>query len=439
MFDFLSEKFSSIFSMMTGKTKLTENNLEEAINKVKDALLEADVPYSLIEKFVASIKGEVIGRSIIKTVKPDEQFIKIVHEKLLFFLGSQGEPAFSFQIPSTVMIVGLQGSGKTTTLGKLANYVQNQAKTRGKSRKILLASVDFNRPAAIDQLEIISKQIGVSFYRAKSQNVLKAAQEIVQYSRRNYFELLFLDTAGRLHVDNELLQELHQIDSHIEPKYKILVVDSMTGQESLRVAKAFDRGVSFQYAILTKMDSNTRAGAAFAFRYALKKPILFVGVGEKIEDLEVFYPDRAANRILGMGDILSLVEKTEEKIKKSEQEDLYKSLTSGKMNLQDFADQMSMVNRLGSLSSLMKYMPGMAHAKVSPEDIEKGEKELKKFKAIISSMTQKERFYPRILDVSRKKRVAAGAGVTVEDVAILLRRFEQSQQYVKLFKKFGRF
>jgi len=439
MFDFLSEKFSSIFSRLTGKGYLSESNVQEAIDKVKDALLEADVPYKLVDEFTESIRQEVVGKKVIKSLKPGEQFIKVIHEKLLHFLGDSLDNNFALQIPSMVMVMGLQGSGKTTTIAKLAKFVQKQAEKRGKQRKILLASVDFYRPAAVDQLEVLAKQVGVGFYRASSTDPVYAAKEINNYAKNNRFEIIFLDTAGRLHVDNAMLKELQQIDMSLRPKCKILVLDSMTGQESLNVAKAFNQAVSFNSAILTKMDSDTRSGAAFAFRYSLQKPISFVGIGEKIDDLEPFRPKRVADRMLGMGDIISLVEKAEEKIKKNEQESLYKAFTSGKMNLQDFANQMDMVGRLGSLSRIMKYMPGMSGANVSPEMIQKGEKEVKRFKAIISSMTPKERFYPKVLDGSRKKRIALGAGVKVEDINILLQRFEQSQQYAKLFKKFGRF
>jgi len=439
MFDFLSKKFSGIFSKLTGKGSLSESNIGEALQKVKDALIEADVPYNLVEDFTESIKNEIIGQKVTKSLKPGEQFIKIVHERLLHFLGGAGDANFSFQIPSTVMVMGLQGSGKTTTLGKLATFVQKQAKKRGKQRRILLGSVDFYRPAAVDQLEILAKQVGVGFYRASNADPVRAAKEIALYAKNNGYEILFLDTAGRLHVDNDMLQEIQQIDLSLRPKYKVLVLDSMTGQESLNVAKAFDQTVPFNWGVLSKMDSDTRGGAAFSFRYALKKPIMFVGVGEKSEDLELFRPARVADRILGMGDILSLIEKAEEKIKKDEQDQLYRAFSSGKMNLQDFANQMDMVGRLGSLSKIMKYIPGAAGMNVSPEMIQKGETEVKRFKAIISSMTLKERYCPRIIDGSRKKRIAAGAGVKVEDVNSLLQRFEQSQQYAKLFKRFGRF
>lgn len=442
MFDFLSEKFSNVFARITGRGTLTESNIQESLDKVSDALLEADVPQELVYKFVESIKQEVIGQKVTASLKPGEQFVKIVHQRLLEFLGgteAAGGLEFAFQIPSTVMVMGLQGSGKTTSLAKIAYLVKKQAHKRGKDRRILCASVDFYRPAAIDQLEVLARQVEVAFYRAQSTDPVKAAKEINEYAKKNQFELVLLDTAGRLHVDTTMLKELQDIDQALKPKYKLLVLDSMTGQESLRVAQSFEQAVPFHFAVLTKMDSDTRGGAVFAFRYALNKPILFSGVGEKIDDLEQFRPERMADRILGMGDMLSLIEKANEKIKQEEHDAVMKSLQHGKWTLQDFADQMEMVGRIGSLGTIAKYLPGMGGANISPEMLEKGEAELKKFKAIIGSMTKKERVYPRILDASRKMRVAQGAGVQVADINTLLQRFEQSQQFAKLFKRFGKF
>lgn len=439
MFDFLTNKFSTIFSKITGKGMLTQSEVVDVLANVKDALIEADVPLAIVQTFCDEIQKEVAGQKVLASLKPAEHLIKIVHDRLKSFLGGQDAVPFTFALPSIVMVMGLQGSGKTTSIAKMAYLVNQEAQAKGKSRRILLASVDFYRPAAIDQLEILAKQIpGATFYRAQSTDPVQAAKEIVAYYQKGLFELLFLDTAGRLHVDQALLIELQAIDKQIKPKYKLLVLDAMTGQESLHVAQAFDKAVGFDSAVLTKMDSNTRAGAAFAFRYALKKPIIFVGSGEKIADLERLYPERLAGRILGMGDMASLVDRANEKIKQSEQDAMEKTLAKGSMSLQDFADQMKMMQKLGSLSQIVKYMPGTGNA-LSPEMIQKGEIELKKFSAIIGSMTQKERLLPRILDASRKKRIAQGAGVMVSDINNLLERFEQSQQYVKLLKKFGRF
>jgi signal recognition particle subunit SRP54 len=440
MFDFLTKKFTNIFSKITGKGTLNQSDVDQVLGQVKDALIEADVPLSLVQTFTDDIAKEVVGQKVLASLKPSEHLVKLVHDRLKSFLGGQDAVPFNFQIPSVVMVMGLQGSGKTTSIGKMANLVQSEAQAKGKNRRILLASVDFYRPAAVDQLEILSKQIpNVSFYRATNADPVKAAQEIYAYYQKELFEILFLDTAGRLHVDQPMLVELQSINKALKPKYKILVLDAMTGQESLSVAQTFNESVGFDMAVLTKLDSNTRAGAAFAFRYALKKPIVFVGAGEKLADLERFFPERLAGRILGMGDMATLVEQATQKIKQSEQEAMEKTLLKGHMTLQDFADQMKMVQKMGSLTQIAKYMPGAGSAQISPEMIQKGEAELKKFDAIISSMTLKERVMPKVLDASRKKRVAQGAGVSVADINLLLERFEQSQQYVKLLKKFGRF
>ena len=439
MFDFLSQKISSIFTKLTGQDRLTESNIDEALTKVHDSLLEADVPYNVVEQFMHEIKQEVLGQKLYAALKPAELLMKIVHDKLVYFLGGQAsETGFTFEFPSVVLVIGLQGSGKTTTIAKLAHYVKEQAHKRGKVRRIMVASVDFYRPAAIDQLEILAQKTDVLFYRSAFTQPVAAAQDIYKKMQQEYCDLLFLDTAGRLHVDNQMLEELQALDTKLRPKYKLLVLDAMTGQESLKIAQVFEQKVGFTGAVLTKIDSDTRGGAAFAFRYILKKPILFVGTGEKPQDLEVFRPERLATRIIGMGDIKSLMEKAQEKIKVNDQERLYKSLSEGKMNLQDFAQQIDMVHKLGSLSSLLKYLPGASSLNLSPELIEKGEAEIKKFKAIINSMTPKERIYPKILDASRKNRIARGAGVTIKDINDLLDKLQQSQQLAKMFKKVGK-
>ena len=436
MFDFLSQKFSSIFSGLTGAKSLDEKTIQGALDQVKEALLSADVPYDLVQTFVQQVRDEMVGKKVTASLKPSEQLMKCVNDRLVAFLGGQ-KALFSVQIPSVLMVMGLQGSGKTTTIAKLAYYIKQEAKKRGKERRILVASVDYYRPAALDQLEILAQQAGVSFFRAESNDPVTAAGQIYDHFKANQYELLFLDTAGRLHVDNVMIEELRTIDSNLRPKHKLLVLDAMTGQESLAVARAFEQGVGFQGAVLTKTDSDTRGGAAFSFRYALKKPIVFMGSGEKLDDLELFYPERAASRMLGMGDIKSLIEKAEQKIKAVDQQAVYRSFQDGKMNLQDFAQQMDMVNKLGSLSSIMKYMPGMGNISISSDHMEQGQQEMKRFRAIISSMTQKERVYPRILSDSRKGRIAKGAGVVVAEVNKLLSRFEHMQQYAKLIKKSG--
>lgn len=440
MFDFLSKKFSDIFTRMTGADKLSEKNIDVTLDKVHDALLEADVPFEVVKSFVAQVKQEVIGQKVYASLKPQELLMKIVNDKVVAFLGGQtSQTQFTFDIPSVVMIVGLQGSGKTTTTAKLAHFIKEQANKRGKSRRIMVASVDFYRPAAIHQLEILAQQVDALFYRSTQSDAVLAAQEIYKQAQSQLVDILFLDTAGRLHIDTQMIEELKLIDTRIKPKYKLLVIDSMIGQESLSVAKAFEEKIGITGAILTKMDSDTRGGVAFAFKYELKKPILFIATGEKMQDIELFRPERIANRIIGMGDIASLVEKAQEKIKHHDQEALYKSISQGKMTLIDFFQQIEMVNKLGSLSSIMKYMPNMGSLNITPDMLQKGEVEIKKFKAIISSMTKKEKIMPKILDASRKSRIANGAGVSVADINSLLSRFEQSQQFAKVFSKLGKF
>ncbi|MGC2310627.1 MAG: signal recognition particle receptor subunit alpha [Candidatus Babeliaceae bacterium] len=437
MFDFLSQSFSSIFSKFNRTTRLNEQNTQAIMLQVHDALLQADVPYEIVQQFIAQLKQEIEGQKLVANLKPAEQLIKIVHDKMVEFLGQNTHDAGQFTIPSVFMMIGLQGSGKTTVTAKFAHYLRKIAQAKGKTRRILVASVDFYRPAAIDQLEILAQKAGVDFYRAVATTPQAAAQEIYAYSQKNQYEYLLLDTAGRLHNDDVLMAELRSIDMLIKPRYKLLIVDAMMGQESLVVARSFKEQIDFYGAFLTKVDSDTRGGVAFAFSYALQKPLLFVGNGEKIDDLDIFNPKRMAGRILGMGDIESLLEKAQEKVKQADQDRIAQSMMQGKMTLQDFADQLDMMNKIGSMGQIMKYLPGMDKLKISSDMLEKGESEIKRFKAIINSMTLKERLSPKILNQSRKERIAKGAGVKVGDVALLLEKFEQSLQFVKIFKKTG--
>lgn len=441
MFNFLSQKFSGILGWLSNKGRLTQEMIDKVEKDVKEALLEADVPLSIVDAFLKEIRAEAASKMVDSSINPGQQFIKAVHEKLIIFLGglqgsSQTETQqLTFQIPSVIMVLGLQGSGKTTTIGKLAHMICQQAKQRGKKRHILFGSVDFYRPAAIDQLEILAGQVGVDFYRAKATSPVAASKEIYDKFKDGHYDHLFLDTAGRLHIDNDMMAELVGINQKVAPKYKLLVLDAMTGQESLKVAQAFNQAVGFDAAILTKMDSDARGGAAFAFKYALAKPIAWVGRGEKIDDLEPFIPERMATRILGMGDMKTLLEKASETIDEN-QEQLAKRLLDGSFSLKDFYEQLGLIDKLGSLQKISQYLPG-SHA-MTPEMMEQGQKEVKRFKAIISSMTPKERLYPSILEGSRKKRIAQGAGVTLQDINLLLQRFEQSKQFAKMFKGMGK-
>lgn len=435
MFDFLAKKFSGVLSWLQDRGRLTEKNIDDALQQVHDALLEADVPLKTVTAFLEQVKQDLVGLKIHQALNPGQQVIKAVYDRVLNFLGDKNSLVTpTFAIPSVILIMGLQGSGKTTSLAKIANWTREQAEKRGKKRKILLASVDYYRPAAIEQLRILSQQHGLDFYQAQqSTQPVKAAQEIYDYFKKHSYEFLFLDTAGRLHIDKAMMDELIQINQKLAPKYKFLVLDAMTGQESLQVAQQFDEAIGFDSAVMSKMDSDARGGAAFGFRYLLKKPISFIGSGEKVSDLEPFIPERMASRILGMGDMLTLIEKATSTIDEKHQEDLSKRLMQGTFTLKDFADQISMINQLGSLQTVMRYLP---HTRdISSDEIERGQVTMKQFKVIISSMTNKERLFPNILDASRKKRIARGAGVGIEDVNALLQRFEESKKMALMLKK----
>ena len=419
-------------------TTLKTDTIDIVMAQVTDALLEADVPYAVVSAFKAELQQKLIHAPRDKRLKPVEQIMKAVHDAMLSFMGGTQPYTLTMQYPEIIMVVGLQGSGKTTTIGKLARLFLQEISTKGKKKSILCASVDFYRPAAIDQLEIIAGQAGVLFYRAQATEPLAATQEIVEYAKKHDIQLLLLDTAGRMHIDEPMLQEVQRIAQLAKPRHMLLVLDAMTGQESLVVAKSFDAAVGFEAAVLTKMDSDTRGGAAFAFRYALKKPIVYVATGEKMDALAPFYPNRAVSRMIGQGDLQSFAEKADAVIRQDEQKKAIKNMASGNFTLIDFADQMDMMGRLGSFSSIAKMMPGLGTS-VSEEQLEQGERELKQFRAIINSMTHQERILPDLINDSRVFRIAKGAGVTQKDVRILLERFKQAQQYAKLLKKSGFF
>lgn len=437
MFDVLARSFSSIFKKVTGNDRLTEKNIKHAYQQVTDALLQADVPYDVVQTFMTELQENVIGQKVLSSLKPHEQFIKTVHETLLRFLGgTEINKCYEFIIPIRIVMMGLQGSGKTTTIAKLVHYIRKYQKSKC---SIMVASVDFYRPAAVDQLEQLAQQQDVIFYRAQNTNSIEAAHEIRKIAIERSVDVLIVDTAGRLHVDEVSLHELKNINQIIKPEKRLLVLDAMTGQESLAVAQAFEQAVGIDAAIFTKLDSDTHGGAAFAFRYVIKKSILFIGSGEKAEDLEQFRPERIAERMLGMGDLLTLAERAQEKIEKSEQDRIESAMRKGTLNLEDLLVQLSMMSRLGSLSSIARFIPGANTVNINKDQISGVEQDLKKFKAIIQSMTPKERCKPGILDNSRKKRIAQGAGVQLADITMLLNWFEQFQQFVRLFKKFGQF
>lgn len=439
MFDFLSRSFSSFFSKISGQKKLSSESMSGFLITIEEALLQADVPLDVARAFIGTIREDLDGVAVPRGCQPEDFVMKIIYDKLVGFLGGDQKPFVIPQQPQpgVVMVLGLQGSGKTTTLAKLGHLLLDDAMRRGKKVRILAASVDFYRPAAIDQLEVVAKGAGIDFYRAHNDNVLEAAREIRAYATANRYDTLLLDTAGRLHVDERMLEELRQVDGALNPAVKILVLDSMTGQESLNVAKAFDEKIGFTGAILTKVDSDARGGAAFSFRYALHKPIFFVAHGEKVGDLQRFVPERIASRMIGMGDLEGLLERVDCLVKQNEQEQLTRARSKGKFTLDDFAQQMDVMSRLGSLGNIMKYLPGAAQFNVSAEQLEEGERTMRRFRAILSSMTTKERLMPEILNGSRKKRIACGSGVAVEDVNELIQRFAETQKMMQNLGKFS--
>lgn len=437
MFDFLAHRFSSIFKYVTGQSRLTESNIAHILEKVKEALIESDVPFYVVECFIDELKHKVIGQKIVGLLNAHEQFMNIVYEHLLNFLQGDANHQFSLETPARILVMGLQGSGKTTTLAKLAWHIK-QRMFKDRSVSILASSVDFYRPAAVDQLEVMAQKAHIDFYRAQASDPLQATQEIKNYAQKQRYAILLLDTAGRLHIDNEMLEELQRVEQILQSTKKILVLDSMTGQQSLKIAHAFDQAVGFHGAILTKLDSDTRAGAAFAFRYELHKPIWFLGTGEKVDEFEFFKPERIARRMIGMGDLHTLAERASEKIKHEEQKQAEKAFLSSKgLTLEDFLAQLQMMSKVGSFSQLVGYLPGAQANQLSPEKIDQAERDMVKFKAIIRSMTPQERLNHLLLNASRKQRIARGAGVRVADIDLLLERFEQTQQFAKLFKKMG--
>lgn len=430
MFDLLSEKFSNALSFLTGEKKLTEKNIATVVQKINDALIEADVPYKTVHVFIEGLQKEALGAPLLKTLKPEEQFAKLVYERLVTFLGA--DKAFTFDAPRTIVMMGLQGSGKTTTIGKLAHAFNEHHK---KGIRIIVSSADFYRPAAVEQLAILARSVGVDFYEPKTQDPVTHAQQFMQYAKKEKYDVIILDTAGRMHIDNTLLNELQAIVSSVQPTDKILVIDAMTGQESLTVARAFEEAVGFDGAVLAKVDGSAKGGVAFAFRYEMKKPIWFAGIGETTEDLEIFKGERFASRLIGMGDIESLLERAEKKIQQAEAQELENALSSGDMTIQAFGLQLRSMRKLGPLSSWLKYVPGAP--RVDANAAAQSEKEIKKSLAIIDSMKPQERLDHTLLNASRRKRIARGAGVAIEDVQSFIRKFEEIRQCVKLLHRMG--
>ena len=419
-FEGLSEKLQGALRKMTGKGKLTEQNVKEGMREVRMALLEADVNYAVAKDFIKKVTERCVGQEILSSLTPGQQVIKIVSEEMTQLMGGQNARLTWSSSPLTVyMLCGLQGAGKTTMAAKLAGYLLKQGK------KPMLAACDIYRPAAIKQLQVVGEQVKVPVFEKGTQDPVKTAKEAVDYARYYQRDVLIIDTAGRLHIDTELMDELARIKEAVKPQEILLVGDAMTGQDAVNVAKTFDEKLSIDGVILTKLDGDTRGGAALSVRAVTGKPIKFSGIGEKLTDIEPFHPDRMASRILGMGDVLTLIDKASEAFDEHDVDKLARKARTADLTLEDFLEQMQSMKKIG-LKSMIEMLPGM-----SGKDIDVDENAMKKPEAIIRSMTPKERRNPGILNASRRKRIAAGSGTTVQDVNQLIRQFEQSKQLMK--------
>lgn len=424
-FEGLSERLENSFKKLRAKGKLTEADVKDAMREVRLALLEADVNYKVAKDFTKSVTERAIGEDVMESLTPGQMVIKIVNEELTKLMGStESRLACANHPPTVVMMCGLQGSGKTTHSAKLALKLKNEG------HRPMLVACDVYRPAAIKQLQVVGEQVGVPVFERGTQNPVDTALEALSYAKDHGHDYVFLDTAGRLHVDEALMQELQNIKSTVHPHEILLVIDAMTGQDAVNVAKSFNETLGIDGVILTKLDGDTRGGAALSVRAVTGKPIKFVGTGEKLGDLETFHPDRMASRILGMGDVLSFIERAEQSLDEKKAAELEKKLAKNKFDLNDLLDQFDQIARMGSLKDTIKMIPGIG-SKIKDEDID--ENAFDRFRSIIYSMTKEERAHPDIINPSRKRRIAAGCGMQVEDVNKLLAQFRQMKKMISQF------
>jgi signal recognition particle subunit SRP54 len=432
MFDSLTEKLSSVFKKLRGHGKLTEENISEALKEVRLALLEADVHFKVVKDFIDRIRARALGQEVLESLTPGQQVVKIVHEELVSLMGGSSNGLnLSFKPPIPIMLVGLQGSGKTTTAAKLGKFLKE------KGRKSYLVPADVRRPAAIEQLKKLGEQLSIPVYPSDPQeSPVTICRKAIQWADGEGADVVLIDTAGRLHIDEDLMKELEQIKREISPREILLVADAMTGQDAVQVAKKFNETLDLQGVILTKLDGDARGGAALSIKAVTGKPIKFMGVGEKLEALELFHPDRMASRILGMGDVLSLIEKAQEAIDEKKAQELQKKLLKDSFTLEDFRDQLQQIKKMGSIDQILSMIPGMGKLKL-PKDFQASEKELQRVEAIINSMTREERRHPDILNGSRRLRIAKGSGTTVQDVNQLLKQYLQTKKMLRTFRKGG--
>lgn len=433
MFASLHEKLENAFKKIRGRGVLGEKEIQETLKEVRMALLEADVNFKVAKEFCSHIAEKAVGEEVLRSLTPDQQIIKLVHEELVATMGTEAAPLnLAVAPPAVIMLVGLQGSGKTTTVGKLGRLLREQHK-----KKPLLVPADVYRPAAIEQLKTLGGQLGLEVYQSRQeQDPVDIAKEAVQFASQRGFDVVILDTAGRLQIDTDLMNELRDIVAAVHPHELLLVADAMTGQEAVNVAQGFDQALTISGLILTKLDGDARGGAALSMRMVTGKPIKFIGVGEKLDALETFHPERMASRILGMGDVLTLIEKAVKEVSIEDSLALQKKLKKNEFSLEDFLNQMRMIRRMGSMSSLASMIPGMDKMmkQVDPED---AERELKHIEAIILSMTAEERNNHGIINGSRRKRIASGSGTSVEEVNRFLKQFTEMKKMMSKLTKMG--
>lgn len=434
MFENLTERLTRTFKNISGQGRLTEDNMQQMLREVRLSLLEADVALPVVKDFIEQVKQKALGQEVATSLKPDQALVKIVHDELVHILGdTRAELDFKTQPPAVFLMAGLQGSGKTTSSAKLARYLKET-----ENKKVMLVSVDVYRPAAIEQLKVLAQQLDVAFFAAEShEKPLAIAQKALDSAKKQYMDVVIFDTAGRLHIDTEMMAEIKALHQAVNPVETLFVVDSMTGQDAVNTAKAFHEALPLTGIILTKTDGDARGGAALSVRQITGQPIKFLGSGEKIDALEPFHPERIASRILGMGDILTLIEEVERKADKATSEKLANKLKKGKgFDLNDFKQQLEQMNQMGGIGSMMSKLPGMSQL---PQQAmgQINDKAMGQTIAIINSMTPKERRVPKIIIGSRKKRIALGSGTQIQDVNRLLKQFEQMQKMMKKFTKPG--
>lgn len=428
-FDSLSEKLNHVFSKMREKGKLTDLEIKQAMREIRIALLEADVNFQVVRDFINKVSEKASGEDILKGLNSTQQVIKIVNDELIALMGStHSKLAVADRPPTIIMMCGLQGAGKTTMCGKLAGMLKKQ------NKKVMLAACDVYRPAAIKQLQVVGGKVNVPVFEEGQINPVKIAKDALDEAKRQGTDVLIIDTAGRLHIDEQLMEELQKIKAEVKPEEILLVVDSMTGQDAVNVAETFNQKLDITGVIITKLDGDTRGGAALSIKAVTGKPIKFVGSGEKMEDIEPFYPDRMASRILGMGDVLTLIEKAQEAFSEEEALKLQKKMKTNSFTLQDYLNQLESVKKMGGIGKLMSMVPGLG-GKVNEDDID--ESKIIKTKAIILSMTPEERNNPDIIKASRRKRIAAGSGTSIQDVNQLLKQFDMSKEMMRRVSKNG--